>query len=793
MLPTNHSVTGSLTLNRPENSMLSSPPPSDEGIPWSRVFASFARYKWVILAITAVGLASGFLLSRSVRPEYEVRGTLWISETSDRDRGPIRAQELMNSTGWTELMRSYAITDAVVRELGLYLWALPSDSAAFSGFRVGEPMRPGHYVIETDEPGSHYVLTDETGRAIERGVVGDSIGRPLGFLWRPTTQSLGADRKIRFQVVTSRQASLDLANQFSATLPENSSLMRVTLRGETPRRMARILNTWMNEFVSAAARLKKNNLSQLAEILRDQLDVSERQLRAAEMALEDFRVHTITLPSEGGPVAAGVEATRNPVLTNFFANRIEYDNARRDREALERILTASGAGPVSPIALQSVPSVLQNADNLRLALTELTAKEAQLRSARQFYTEQHKTVRDLEDAVNTLERQTIPSLARDALEQLRQREQDLSQRIGGASRELEKIPARTIEEMRLRRDVTVAENLYTTLQSRYAEARLAEASAIPDLRVLDTAVAPLRPSSNAGARIPILAGLASIGFALALALLLDRFDPRLRYASQVSRELGLEVITFVPRTTTRLRRRTESLRRAAQLVESFRALRLHITHMLPPDAPITLTVTSPAPQEGKSLIASNLALAFAGAGLRTVLIDGDIRRGTLHSTFERPQSPGLTDYLASEVELDDVLHHLGSGTLSLLPRGRAKPRGPELLTSRKLPQLIADLRNSYDAIVVDGAPLSAGMDSLALGIVTGHALIVLRSGLTDRKLAASQLHLMQRLPIAPLGAVLNDSHDDRDYQYYSSYGYGTGESESDAESIGERIGVASVS
>jgi capsular exopolysaccharide synthesis family protein len=698
----------------------------------------------------------------------------------------------MNATGWTELMRSYAISDAVVRELGLYLWLnLPSDSTAFRGFKLADPMRPGRYVIETDDAASGYALSDDQHTVIERGSVGDSVGRSLGFLWRPTVNSLGRNRKIRFQVVTPRQASIDLANEFAASLPDASSLMRVTLRGGTPRRLATILNTWMNEFVSAAARLKKNNLSQLADILRDQLNVSERQLRTAEMALEGFRVHTITLPTEGGPVAAGVEMTRNPVLTNFFSNRIEYDNARRDREALERILTASGSGPVSPIALQSVPSVLQNADNLRLALTELSTKEAQLRSARQFYTEQHKTVRDLEDAVNTLERQTIPSLARDALEQLRQREQDLSQRIGGASRELEKIPARTIEEMRLRRDVTVAENLYTTLQSRYAEARLSEASAIPDLRVLDTAVAPLRPSSNPGARIPLIAGLASIAFAIGLALVLDRLDLRLRYANQVSRELGLEVITFVPRMNTRLKG-GESLKKAAQLIEAFRALRLHITHMLPPEAAITLTVTSPAPQEGKSLIASNLALAFSCAGLRTVLIDGDIRRGTLHNTFDRAQSPGLTDYLACEVELSGMLHHLQTPNLSLVPRGTARRHGPELLTSRKLPQLIADLRNLYDVVIVDGAPLSAGMDSLALSIVTGNALIVLRSGVTDRKLAASHLRLLQRLPITPLGAVLNDANGDSEYQYYS-YGYGDGEPESElGELIGERIAVASV-
>jgi Mrp family chromosome partitioning ATPase len=98
----------------------------------------------------------------------------------------------------------------------------------------------------------------------------------------------------------------------------------------------------------------------------------------------------------------------------------------------------------------------------------------------------------------------------------------------------------------------------------------------------------------------------------------------------------------------------------------------------------------------------------------------------------------------------------------------------------------------YDVVIVDGAPLSAGMDSLALSIVTGNALIVLRSGLTDRKLAASQLRLLQRLPITPLGAVLNDANGDSEYQYYS-YGYGDGEPESEmGELIGERIAVASV-
>src|SRR5256885_2057622 len=148
-----------------------------------------------------------------------------------------------------------------------------------------------------------------------------------------------------------------------------------------------------------------------------------------------------------------------------------------------------------------VGSVQSNPD-LAAALTELTSKRASLRALRYRYSEQYPLVQRLVGDIATLERQTIPALARGLIDQLKAREADLDRRIGTDSRSLRQIPARAIEEARLRRTVTMTEGLYTMLQQRFEEARLAEASTIPDVRVLDAAV---------GWRAPLLVTITSPG------------------------------------------------------------------------------------------------------------------------------------------------------------------------------------------------------------------------------------------------------------------------------------------
>jgi succinoglycan biosynthesis transport protein ExoP len=742
-------------------------------VSWARYAAALRRYKWLMAGVVLLGAAVGFAVTRMMAPEYEVHSTLWISTDApeDRDRaGPIRAGESMRQTSWPDLLTSFAILERVVRKMSLHLLpAKPSDTAVFAGFDTDARFLPATYELKVDQGGRRYRLTTADGTQLETGSVGDSVGRRLGFRWRPSPTALGPGRTVKFALLTPREAALALKSSLTITFSRESNLLGLTLKGTDPQRVTAVMTVLLDEFIAAAAELKKRNVSAVAKVLKQQLDYAERDLKGAEAALESFRVQTITLPSENTTTIAaapgGAERPGGTVFQNFFTRQIEYDNIRRDRQALENTLSAVEAGTLEASALWSIPTVESNAPlDLKDKLAELSAKQTALQAARRTYTDDHTTVRDLNQEVEELKTRTIPRLVGGLVAELKRREQDLGSQVQTTAQQLRSIPTRTTEETRLRRNVEARGALYATLKNRYEEATLAEASTVPDVQVLDAPVAPERPRRDRAPFIILLAVLVSVAAALGLALLLDRFDRRFRYAEQATNELGLDVIGAVPPLTDSTGRNPEE---AAQLLEAFRAIRLNLTHAFDISDRVSLTVSSPGPGDGKSLVSSNLALSFAEAGCRTLLVDGDLRRGELHSRFDVERRPGLLEYLAGDVTLDEVLRPSGYENLTLMPRGTSHQRAPELLMSPRMSDLMTELERRYHAIVVDSPPLGASIDPFVLGTVTGSVLLVLRSGETDRRIAEAKLKLLDRLPIRLLGVVLNDIRGEGSYPYYA--------------------------
>ena len=746
------------------------------GIPWARYFAALRRYKWLVLAIIVAGTALGFGATRLLTPVYEVQATIWISttEASRRDdSGPIRSQDLLNPTAWLELFKSFAVLDPVVREMKLYLAPENlSDTLAFSEFQIGEPFRPGAYTLTADEPRGQYALTTDEGLEVDRGALGDSVGRRMGFRWAPDSAAVARRGSIEFMVVNPRDVSIGLRDRVEAVLPERSNFLRVTLSGTDPKRTEDILNTWIHEFVSTAAELKKRTLVELGKVLEDQMDVAASGLRDAEQALRSFRSRTITLPSDrGGGVAEAGERGSDPVLENFFSHRTEFENIQHDRQVMEERLRDVRAGTLAPEALLSIPSADGSTESLRAAIDELHAAEAALEEARERYTDEHESVQALRASIARLSSQVIPERAERVLAQLRRQETDLGARIQSASRDLRGIPDRTIEEMRLRRELAGAQDLYTTLLNRYEEARLAEASAVPDVSILDEAVAPQWPTRDRAPAIMMLAFLISVGIAVAIALLLDHMDRRFRYPEQAAEELGLSIVGTVPPIDAKLGANDPAAQE--QVTEAFRSIRVHLEQAFGTKAPVVATISSPGVGDGKSLVSSRLAMAFAEAGHRTLLIDGDIRRGRQHAIFEADPRPGLLDYLGGDASIKDVVQPSSYENLAIIARGAFRERGPELLSSDGMSHLIAMLEDQYDAVLVDSPPLGANIDPVALGTATGAMLLVLRAGETDRRVAEAKVRTLEYFPIRLLGAVVNDCALSGPYQQYH-YLYWTG-------------------
>ena len=743
----------------------------ETGVDWRRVLCAVARFKWLIAVVTIVGTVGGLAATRFIKPQYMVQATLWIDQPDQRggpERGPIRAGQPLEPEAWLDLLKSYRVLDQVVRDQRLFVAPKArEDAPLFETFRVAEQYRPGVYRLALDGSGKTFTLSTDKGVEVEHGAVGDSIGARLGFTWVPPAGSVPAGRTIEFSVATVRDSARALSEALEVATDPAGNFLRMHLKGADAARITSTINGIAERFVLVAADLRRQKLTELTKILDQQLAAAHQNLLDAEKALERFQVSAITKPSQLPKAGAGDD----PAFKNFFTMQVDREQVRRDREALERVLAQAGDSGVSPEALAIVGSVQQNAD-LKHALDELTTKQAELRALRYKYSDAYPLVQRRLSDVATLERQTIPTLARRLLAELSGREAELGRRVTEDTRSMQAVPPRAIDEARLQRQVTLAENLYTTLQKNYEEAHLAEESAVPDARILDHAVVPQDPVRNTAPRVIFLGFAASLALGLCGAVVLDRIDPKVRYPDQVSRGLGIPILGAVPH----LRNLPRGGRGGArvpddvnEVVEALRGVCLNLVYAHGGRAPLLVTITSPGAGDGKSFISANLAHTFADGGHRTLLIDADIRRGVLHRRLSVRRRPGLSDFLRGEAQLEAIVQATQFPALSLIGCGTRAYNAPELLGSPAMTSLVNGLRGGYDVVLIDSPPLAAGVDPLILSTLTGTLALVLRTGYSHRDVAAAKLEVLQRLPVRMLGAVLNDVPAGGAYRYYSYY------------------------
>jgi capsular exopolysaccharide synthesis family protein len=631
---------------------------------------------------------------------------------------------------------------------------------------------PGDYTLSLDSTGTHFTLTELIHGVVDHGLVGDSIGRPVGLAWAPSPQLLHGTETVGFWVKQPRAVAMGLSGQLDVGVQEQSNILSLSLGGLYKVLTAGVLNAWMEAFVHQTAELRGQNLSEVAQTMEDQRNGALQAVHTAEAALQNFRAQNMTKPGEGvSPSAALTGGSAGDALANeFFKTQSDYESTRHDRQALDSVATHARNGTVSPDEIAAIPAAA-SAPSLMQTVKDLVTKEQQLRELRLSYTDQYPSVQALMADVNTLRKQTIPTQAANAADVLRQHEHDLRVKLAEDSLKLTDIPERSIQEASLRRTLADAENVYTAVQGRYEAAKLGSEGTAPDVRILDRALPSSTPQRNVIMLMMVGGFGGSLVFGIALALLLDIVDPRFRYPEQITHELKLDVLGAVP-AVPKPGDTHSNPDAMLQSVEAFRSLRMNLHHAFD-TPPVLLTITSPGAGDGKSMVASNLALSFSEAGYRTLLIDGDIRRGKLHAVFGIDRRPGLLDYLAGDVEAHAVLREVPMHVnLTLIPGGTRRHRGPELLTSARLPALLDMVRSRFDVILMDSAPLAAGVDAYALGVATGSMILIMRTGVTDRRVAKAKLKLVGRLPIRLLGAVVNAVPGSGLYTEYSYlYGY----------------------
>ena len=262
----------------------------------------------------------------------------------------------------------------------------------------------------------------------------------------------------------------------------------------------------------------------------------------------------------------------------------------------------------------------------------------------------------------------------------------------------------------------------------------------------------------------------------AIAFVAEQLDDSIRDAEVVQEVTGLSTLGTIPRMRGD-RGRSEIYRLAAILyprsgvAEGYRTLRTNV-EFASVDAPLrTLLVTSAVPNEGKTVTAANVAVVFAQAGRRVLLVDADLRKPGVHVIFNLPNGHGLTTMLRNEaVSSDSVSHATEQANLRVLTTGPLPPNPAELLGSHRMQTVLARLKEDADLVIFDSPPLQAVTDAAVLGSITEGALLVVDAGRSRRRAVRQAREALERSGAHILGVVLNLTAEKSSFDYAGYYG-----------------------
>jgi len=340
---------------------------------------------------------------------------------------------------------------------------------------------------------------------------------------------------------------------------------------------------------------------------------------------------------------------------------------------------------------------------------------------------------------------------------------DTAEQITQTRDEVQSLLALTERTTDQQNRLDVLEARLVSLRATYA-ALLQNATTVAANRVsvIDPAVAPLEASSPRVLLNTILAGILGVLLAIGVVFLLERIDNRVKSAEQVETLTGvpnLGTIMRMPGPTDRepFYRMATLLYPRSPAAEAFRTIRTNIEFASIDEPFRTIVVTSAAPGEGKTVTASNLAVAFAQSGRRTILVDADLRRPGVHDMFSLANAAGLTDLVHSDtIRVDDVLRRTDNPNLSVITAGIVPPNPAELLGSTRMEVILDRLRDTADVIVFDTAPVGAVTDAAILAAKSDATLFVVQPYKTTEPVVRRGREALVKVNARVIGTVLNN-------------------------------------
>ena len=550
---------------------------------------------------------------------------------------------------------------------------------------------------------------------------------------------------------------------------DESSILVLSLKDDSPRRAEDVLNTLVNVYNEEAVNDKNQVAVNTSEFINERLIIIERELSGVETELESFKQHNqmMDISSLAGRYMGETQA--------YSADALEQETQLKLAQFIKEYLTdptkdrdliPSGTG----ISDANVEGQIGQYNALKLKRDKLIDDSS----------DSNPVVEELNNTIHAL-KQSIIRAVDNMIVSINMKRNDARRRQAQAQARFTTVPTKERQMLSIERQQKIKESLYMFLLNRREENALSQAMADNNARTIDSVDGPAGPISPVRNRIlllGVLVGLAVPGVAFLMILFMDT---RVRSRKDLKGAVSIPFLGEVPQDKEAAGRKPGKPDFAVGgekdgiLSESFRILRTNMAFMAKKDKPMqVITFTSFNEGAGKTFISRNLAMSLVSSRKRVVLVDLDIRKGTLSHHFHKHPT-GVTNYLAdNSVRVDDIIHTDEKyGNLDIISSGTVAPNPAELLMDGRLDELMTELRQRYDYIIADNVPVGIVADATISNRISDLTIFVVRAGRLDRRQLPDLEELYRENKLNNMALILNgvDPHR-RGYGYGYGYGYG---------------------
>ena len=607
-----------------------------------------------------------------------------------------------------------------------------------------------------------------------------------------------------------------LINNISVKNKKGSNLIEIIYSSVNAGEASLVANMIANVYKNLEKKWGNEDAINTVTFLEELVDLQENKLIEAEELVKNYKLKNYIFDSGGNSI--GLTSELNAVETQLYGLNADISIKRQLVDLIKSKLSNDEKNIVNEIK----SNINVQVKTLR---KEISSLEAQFIQNSILHGESHiaviesgenlkKLKSELDKKVNLLiaggvrvqdpleERQlkiTELLTLESEIESLTLRQNETAKLQEIYNEKLNDLPAKQLEFNRLERDVGVLTQNYTFVRGKLEDAKIKLASTSGKVQIIDQARRPASPISPNHERDITLAFVLSLGLGLIVIFLIEILDNSVKRPGDIE-HYGLPILGMIPaiggmnskHSILFLKRNKQSNSNRGSIErklitredprspisESYRSLRTSLLYAGIDKKTKSILVSSAGPGEGKTTTVANMAITYANLGKKTILIDTDLRRPVVHKVFGLDKEPGITNYLAGNIDnFESLIFPTEIDNLHVVTSGIIPPNPSELLGSKKMTDLIENLEEKWDMVFFDSPPLVAVTDATMVSKAIDKIVIVVKVAHTDKRAFEHTVQSLSNVD-APIGGIVLNAVTQKNsygsyyyyYQYYNYYG-----------------------